>query len=234
MTDLCVMLPTRHRPDMARRCVDSLLETATGEPELMLVIDEDDGSYDGDAFADVHKITVTRGTLVTAINAAATFLAPNYDALMLVADDMTFQTPGWDTELLAALDDMGGTGIVGWDDKRRYDVLEHVLMSSDIVQALGYFAVPQMSHFYIDNCWTELGKRAGLLRYCPDVIIEHRHWSVSDETAHDEVYTAAETAHGGPDLAAFQAYRDGQLKLDVAMLRRKFSRDASWVLSRVA
>lgn len=232
MTDLCVMLPTRHRPDMARRCIDSLLETATGEPELMLVIDDDDDSYAG--WEDVHKITVTRGTLVTAINAAATFLAPTYGAVMLVADDMTFETEGWDEKLLAALADIGGTGIIGWDDRRRYDVLEHVLISSDIVQALGYFAVPSMSHFYIDNCWTELGKRSGLLRYCPDVVIEHKHYSVCPETAHDEVYTEAETAHGGPDLAAFQEYRANQLPHDVALLRRKYAKDVAWVLSRVA
>jgi GT2 family glycosyltransferase len=234
MTDLCVMLPTRHRPEMARRCIDSFRETVSSpEVELTLVVDDDDHSYD-EGFEGVHKATVTRGTLVTAINVAAAFLAPDFGALMLVADDMIFQTPGWDEKLLAALGEIGGTGIVGWDDKRRYDALEHVLMSTDIVRALGYFANPAMSHFYIDNAWTELGKRSGLLRYCPDVIIEHKHYSVDPETVRDEVYTAAETAHGGPDLAAFQQYRTDQLPLDVAMLRREFSRDVSWVLSRVA
>ena len=231
MTDLCVMLPTRRRPEMARRCIDSLLETAAGDPELMLITDDDDDSYDG--WEDVSRITVTRSTLVTAVNAAATVLAPSYGALMLAADDLVFQTPGWDEKLLAALEDLGGTGIVGWDGKRRYDVLEHVLISSDIVQALGYFAVPSMAHFYIDNCWTELGKRAGLLRYCPDVVIEHRHHLVCAEQARDEVYAEAETAHGGPDLAAFHEYRANQMPHDVAMLRRKFSSDVRWVLSRV-
>jgi hypothetical protein len=233
MTDLCVILPTRHRPEMARRCIDSFGATVKGDTELMLVVDDDDDSYN-EGFGDLHKITVTRGTLVTAVNAAATFLAPTYDAIMLVADDMVFRTEGWDSELLAGLEDLGGTGFVGWDGKRRYDVLEHVLISSDIVQALGYFALPQLAHFYVDNVWTELGKRAGLLRFCPDVLIEHLHHSVCAETVHDDVYKDAETAHGDADLAAFQQYRVDQMPHDVALLRRKFSPDIRWVLGKVA
>jgi hypothetical protein len=48
------------------------------------------------------------------------------------------------------------------------------------------------------------------------------------------LYLSTEDRFGASDLAAFQEYRVNQLPHDVALLRRKFSRDVSWVLSRVA
>ena len=233
MSDLCVFLPTRQRPEMAARCIASFRETkALDATDLILVVDDDDDSYAD--VTDHDKITVTRDTLVTAVNAAAEFLAPHYDALFLAADDLVFVTPGWDRLMLGTLDGMGGTGMVYPDDKRRYDVPEHVLMSSDLITELGWFCEPSMAHFYVDNVWAELGKRTGLIRFCPDAVIEHRHYSVCEDTPHDEVYRQAESAHGGPDLAAFHAWRAEKMPFEVSRLRRRFSSDVAWVLSRVA
>jgi hypothetical protein len=233
MTDLCVMLPTRHRPEMARRCIDSFRDTkASGDTDLFLIIDDDDDSYAD--VTDADKITATRGTLITAVNAAASVLAGHYDALFLAADDLVFITPGWDTLMLATLEGLGGTGIVFPDGKRRYDVPEHPLISSDWVRELGHFAEPSVAHFYCDNAWAELGKRTGLIRFCPEAVIEHRHHSVCADTPHDETYREAEEAHGAADLEAFQQWRADVMPYEVARLRRAFSPDVAWVLSRVA
>ena len=233
MSDLCVFLPTRKRPEMAQRCIDSFRETKTlDSTDLILVVDDDDDSYPDDIGCD--RITLTRGTLVTAVNGAAAFLAPHYDALFLAADDLMFVTQGWDEVMLAALEDLGGTGIVMPDGKRRYDVPEHPLISSDWVTELGHFAEPALGHFYVDNVWAELGKRTGLIRFCPEAVIEHRHYSVCPETVHDEVYREAEDAHGGPDLEAFRQWQADRMPFEVARLRRRFNQDVAWVLSKVA
>ncbi len=233
MTDLCVMLPTRKRPEMARQCIDSFRETrASDDTDLILVIDDDDTSYED--FTDVDKVTATRGNLITAVNAAASVLAEHYDALFLAADDLVFVTPGWDTLMLGTLEGMGGTGIVFPDDKRRYDVPEHPLISADWVRELGHFAEPSLAHFYCDNAWAELGKRTGLIRFCPEAVIEHRHYSVCAETPHDETYREAEEAHGAADLQAFQEWQASRMPYEAARLRRRFSKDVEWVLSRVA
>ena len=233
MTDLCAFLPTRKRPEMAARCIASFRETkALDSTDLILVVDDDDESYAD--VTDADKITVTRGTLITAVNAAAAVLAGHYDALFLAADDLVFITPGWDELMLKALTDLGGTGIVMPDDKRRYDVPEHPLISSDWVRELGHFAEPSLGHFYPDNCWAELGKRTGLIRYCPEAVIEHRHHSVCAETPHDATYREAEEAHGQADLQAFHQWQADRMPHEVARLRRRFSPDVEWVLSRVA
>ena len=232
MTDLCVFLPTRRRPEMAARCIASFRETrALESTDLVLVVDDDDDSCAD--VKDTDKITAPRGTLVTAVNGAAAFLAPHYDALFLAADDLVFVTPGWDRLMLAALEEMGGTGIVYPDGKRRYDVPEHPLISSDWIRELGHFAEPSLAHFYVDNCWAELGKRSGLIRYCPDAVIEHRHYSVCAETPHDETYREAEGKFGASDLAAYQEWRANALPFEVAKLRRQFNPDVQWLLSRV-
>jgi hypothetical protein len=157
-----------------------------------------------------------------------------YDVLAWFGDDNVFRTPGWDRIMLGCLEDMGGSGWVYADDKRRSDVPEHWMCSSDVVKALGWYANPAMGHFYIDNTIAELGKRAGLIRWCPEAVVEHLHYSVAPQTVRDEVYLSTEDRFGASDLQAFQEYRVNQLPHDVALLRRKFSKDVSWVLSQVA
>ena len=90
-----------------------------------------------------------------------------------------------------------------------------------------------MNMYYVDNAVAELGKKAGLIRFCPDAVIEHRHYSVDPETAHDEMYRSAEDMFGASDLAAYQEWRGSVMGNEVAVLRRNFSEDVRWVLSRV-
>ena len=62
--------------------------------------------------------------------------------------------------------------------------------------------------YYGDNIIGELGKRAGLIRYVPEAVIQHQHYTVDPDTPHDETYKTAEDTWGAPDLAAFHAYGD--------------------------
>jgi len=161
-------------------------------------------------------------------------MADVYDVLMWVGDDNVFRTPAWDRIMLDCLESMGGSGWVYPDDKRRNDVPEHWACSSDVVKALGWYANPALGHFYIDNSTAELGKRAGLIRFCPDAVVEHLHYSVAPETVRDEVYVSTEERFGAADMQAYQEWRVNQMPHDIALLRRKFSKDVSWVLGRVA
>jgi len=230
LPDLCVFIPTRHRRELAEKTIASFRETTLGDVDLYLVVDEDDDSYQG---IDADVITTGRGTLVTAINEAALQLAEKYRMLFLAADDMIFETPGWDLFMTGALDAMGGTGFVFPDDKRRYDVPEHPLISSDIVKALGWFAEPGFGHFYIDNVWGELGKRLGLIRFCPQAVIAHQHWTINPDVTRDETYKSAEECFGGPDETEYHLWRATRMQNQAAMLRRSFNPDVRWVLELI-
>ena len=232
--DLLVMVPTRGRPDWCARLLESFRDTSTCA-DIVFVLDPDNE----DEYADVewgdamHGVLAPRGTLQDKLNQTASAYAGAYRVLMWCGDDHVFKTQGWDKLMLGVLEDMGGHGWVYPDTKRRADVPEIWMCSSDLVEALGWFFNPQLSHFCGDNSVGELGKRAGLIRWCPQAVIEHLHYSVTPETERDKVYSESEAAFGESDLAAFQAWRASQLANEVAVLRRNFSEDVRWVLSRV-
>lgn len=233
---LLVMVPTRGRRALAERCLKSFTETrALDSTEILFISDPDDDSYDGmDWGIATHVVLDPREYVTGKLNKTAAVMADGYDALMHTGDDNVFVTPGWDAVMLGTLDAMGGSGWVYPDNKRRADVPEMWLCSSDIVQALGWFLCPALQMYYVDNVVAETGKRAGLIRFCPEAVIEHRHYSVDPSAAHDATYREAEDKFGAADLAAFQQWRATQLPMDVAMLRREFSPDLAWVLSKVA
>jgi hypothetical protein len=232
--DLMVMVPTRGRPEQLRRLLDSFAETATCA-DIAVITDPDDDSYDGFDFGDAARAVLEpRAFLAGKLNKTAEAFADIYRTLMWVADDHVFITPGWDKIMLDCLAEMGGSGWVYPDDKRRSDVPEIWMCSSDVVQALGWFANPALSHFYLDNSIGELGKRSGLIRWCPQAVIEHRHYSVTRDVERDEVYRTTEEMFGTSDLAAFQQWRSDQMGNEVAVLRRQFSPDVAWVMDLVA
>jgi hypothetical protein len=217
--------------------VERLLESYdknTDFAEMAFIIDPDDQeTYEGIDWKDtIHGVLDPRGSLGEKLNHSADSLVEGYDALMFVADDHVFRTPGWDTILMKALKEMGGSGFVYPDDRRRNDIPETVLISSDVIKALGYFAPPTLKHYYQDNAWAELGKRSGLIKFVPEVVIEHLHYSVCAETQKDETYSYAEATWGASDLQAFQEWRESRMPIEVSMLRRKFSPDVKWVLSK--
>jgi hypothetical protein len=201
----------------------------------MVILDEDDeAAYETVDWQDaMHGVLAPRGTLAVKLNQTAAAMAAVYPALMWCGDDHVFRTAGWDKAMLAVLEQLGGHGWVYPDTVRRRDVPEIWLSSSDVVRALGWFFPPAMGHYYGDNAVGELGKRTGLIRCCPEAVVEHLHYSVTPGAERDATYAEAEDQHGAADLAAFQEWRAGQMGNDVAVLRRQFSPDVAWVLSRV-
>lgn len=231
--DLLVMVPTRGRREQCERLLETFTETATCA-DLLFITDADDNSYSGMEWGEASVATLEpREYLSGKLNKTGVAFADVYGTLAWFGDDVAFRTPGWDKLLLAALEDLGGSGWVYPDDKRRNDVPEHWMVSSDVVKALGWFANPVLNHFYLDNSVGELGKRAGLIRWCPEAIVEHLHYSVAPGVERDETYRSTEDMFGESDLAAFQEWRSSQLANEVSVLRRNFSEDVRWVLSRV-
>lgn len=233
--DLLVMVPTRGRRAQCERLLESFRETSTCA-DLAFITDPDDQEmYAGVDWGDAAVgVLEPREYLTGKLNKTAEAMAGMYRVLMWAGDDHVFKTPGWDWIMLAALEDMGGSGWVYPDDKRRQDVPEIWMCSSDVVKALGWFANPALSHYYIDNTIAELGKRSGLLRYCPEAVVEHLHYQVAPGTEHDATYRETENAFGTTDLAAFGQWRTDIAPYEVALLRRQFSKDISWVIGRVS
>lgn len=229
-----VIVPTRKRPEQVKRFIESF-EATTDNAELLFVTDGDDESYkEFDWHGFGNAVLTPRGSVVEKLNFAAKEMADSYDHLMHLGDDCVFVTEHWDTLLVNALDNAGGSGWVYPDNKRRHDVPECWLVSTDIVKSTGWFLNPIFKHYYVDNCTADIGRRTSLLHYVPEVVIEHRHYSVCQETEHDEVYSEPEQLYGARDLQAYQAWANShEVAALVSKLRREFNPDVKWVLSKI-
>ena len=232
---LLVIVPTRQRRETCERLMDSF-EKTTDNAELLFVTDSDDDSYeDMDWRGHRSAVIDPRGCLVEKLNrAVAGVIGESEDPIMWLGDDHVFVTEHWDTLMLEALEDLGGSGWVYPNDLRRADVPETWLCSRDVIRTLGWYANPVLKHYFIDNSIADLAKRANLIRYCPDVIIAHHHYSVDPETERDDLYRETERNYGDHDMKAFQEWRSGsQVAMEVSRLRRKFNPDVQWVLGKV-
>jgi hypothetical protein len=231
-----VMVPTRGRRANCERLIESFRETASPGTDLVFILDVDDqDTYEGVDWGPASAAVLDpRDYLVGKLNKMASAMVDLYPALMWLGDDNVFRTSGWDRLMLDALENLGGSGWVYPDDKRRSDVPEHWLCSSDVVKALGWFANPHMGHFYIDNSIADLGNRSRLIRYCPEAIIAHLHYQVDAETERDRTYQETEATWGQSDLVAFRKWQAEQAAYEVALLRRKFNPDVRWVTGKVA
>ena len=216
---LLVVLPTRSRPESARRFTEAFHATiASDKTSLMLVLDDDDDdSRAGLGGLDVASLTIPRAPLTVKLNHAAGIYAPHYAAMLFCGDDNVPRTTGWDMAMMGAL--AGGQGMVYANDLIRNDVPCSVLITSGIVEALGWFANPALNHFYIDNTWADLGAGAGCLTYLPHVIIEHLH-PAGGKAPSDALYEETRARWWDADEAAYAVWRAGQMEADVEKVKK--------------
>ena len=241
MSDLLVMVPTRGRRANCERLLKSFRETASPGTDIAFIIDDDDeATYEGMDWGNaLHGVLSPRGTLREKLNQTAAAMRDAYPVLLWTGDDHVFHPPKegqepWDTAMLATLDDMGGHGWVYPDTVRRRDVPEIWMADTALITDLDWFFPPAVNQYYADNIIGELAKRAGLIRFCPEAVIEHLHYSIHPGVERDATYLEAEGTYGQADLKAFNQWRTDHLSIQAAVLRRNYSRDVAWVLSRVA
>lgn len=221
MADLYVLVPSRGRPASIERLVKACADTCTADTRLHFAFDDDDLALRANiAAAAGHRYTVgPRDGLAGWTNQLAARHVKRGDAVALasIGDDMLPVTPGWDRMLLDALP--AGGGFAYPDDQRRDDIPEAVVITTAIVAELGWMCAPGLHHWFIDNVWADLGRAAGCLAYCPDVLVRHLHPNVCPDTRPDGTYHDAAQRFDS-DLAAYQRWRLFRMPRDVAAVRR--------------
>ncbi|HEV2355689.1 MAG TPA: glycosyltransferase family A protein [Puia sp.] len=232
---LLVIVPARGRKANCERLLESFRETAgNADTEILVITDPDDQeTYEDMDWGNAqHAVMSPRGSYIEKLNHGWNAFREDYDAFMCLGDSNVFITSGWDVILLKMLDSLGGSGWVYPENGRRRDIPEHWLASADVTRMSGWLAPPDVKMYYGDNIIADLGKSSGLLRYCPEAVIEHRHYSVTGEER-DATYAEAEDTHGEPDREAYLRWRAGKMPHQVARLRREFNPDIKWILGRI-
>ena len=219
---LTVLCPTYKRgPETLMAVQQSFLDTrGSRDTQLVFVTEPNDktwldGQKDYNALFRVLILDQPSGNMAAALNAAW----PRYtgaSVLGFIGDDHRFRSRGWDTEILDALK---GGGIAYGDDLVQGENLPtQWFVSTPIVEALGWFALPQCRHFYLDNCWKCLGEDAGCLYYLPEVKIEHLHFSYGKSEL-DETYVHTMQVGTGDDVRFAEWYNSPQYEIDVARVK---------------
>jgi hypothetical protein len=219
--DLLVITPTRGRPGRLTEMLDGTLALSRAQTDIAVACDADDPASAGYAdlrWRDNERViwyTGPRQSVSGWVNQVALEQMHGYRALMVLCDDHIPRTEAWDSLLLDAIGQMGGTGIAYGDDLLQGANLPTAAMiSSNIVAALGWMAEPGMKHYHIDNVWKDLGEGAGCLAYLPGVILEHCH-PFAGKASYDVTYT--EESNLGPhDQAAYSRWCEERRAADVA------------------
>jgi len=216
--DLLVIVPTRGRLANCQRLTESVEATRELDTDMVFVADTDDeDTYDGltlPPWAQIHF--VPRQPIGPKRNLFAVPAANEYPAVMCSDDDHEAETKGWDRLLLEPLKD--GPGISYPDDKRRIDIPETPVVTSDIIKALGWICEPSMNHYYIDNVWADLANSINRLFYVPEVIHRHHHYHLDPSVKRDQTYADGEV-NGPHDMAAYARWRETRMEADIATVR---------------
>jgi hypothetical protein len=178
MRDLAIITPSRGRPWHMQRLMVALADTCQLDTALYVYADEDDPRLDDYKQLGLDHLEVgPRDTLAALTNRAAAELADSYQHIASLGDDHVPRTAGWDRELCAEIGSMGGTGFA-YGAGSRWVIPEAVVVSSDIVKALGWFMNPACMHYKVDDTWLELGLAAKCISYRHDVLIEHMQFGI--------------------------------------------------------
>ena len=220
---LIVVCPSRNRPTKASEAYRAFLQTKElDDTRMVFVVDDDDATL-GDYYAkDLPVWTVPAGQgMAGALNAVAVTLADEYDITGFVGDDHRFRTKGWDRLVEGNLDPLTRYGIVYGRDLIRDDIPTHVFIRSDIILALGWMALPDAKHLYLDNAWAELGRRAGCIVQIPEIVVEHMH-PTAGKAQWDADYARVNAQHVySHDGQVYARWIDsGRAELDAAVVRR--------------
>jgi hypothetical protein len=190
---MCVVVPSRGRPENAERLAQAFKDTNT-EADLYVIIDNDDPKWNEYAKSENYKKLPAdnkTGGCAKSLNTGAVYLLditkfPLYDYFVFMGDDHIPRTQGWDKAFIQALGQ--STGIVYGDDLLQGANLPTAFgMSRDLVNELRGMTFPGCVHLFFDNFVKQLGLDLEYLKYLPDVIIEHLH-PVAGKAEMDEGY----------------------------------------------
>jgi hypothetical protein len=223
--NMCVVVPSRGRPENADRLAKAFIDT-NAKADLYFVVDNDDPRWEDYTRHDKYTVLPAdnkTGGCAASLNTGAVMLLdiikfPLYDYFVFMGDDHIPRTEGWDQAFYQAL--RYNTGIAYGDDLLQGANLPTAFaMTRDLVDELRGMTFPGCIHLFFDNFVKQLGLDLEYLKYLPDVIIEHLH-PVAGKAEMDEGYARVNQPKWyEQDLLTLQKYL---ASAEYAELVRKF------------
>lgn len=207
-----MIVPSRKRPKACAELLEEFLKTSE-DAEILFGLDDDDKSEFPTAVLEAAEIN-PRLRMGGTLNLLANKYAEKYEYIGFMGDDHRPRTQGWDRILCDAIGDKPGVAY-GDDLLQGANLPTAVVLSSSIVQKIGYMVPPTLVHMYMDNFWRDFGDKLGNLQYRPDVIIEHLHYLAGkaiNDLQYQEVNSSSVYEN---DRIAYGLYQAGQFDKDI-------------------
>jgi hypothetical protein len=208
-----VILPSRSRPDNVERCINALKENSVISDFCVAIDDDQSDLYprlDGVIY-EVNPRLRMNGTL----NLVANKYASKYKTIYFLGDDHLVKTKSWDRYLAEAINIKGYGLAYGNDLLQGKNLATAVMMSTNIIEILGFMAPPKLIHLFMDNFWMTLGLKINSLYYFDDVIIEHLH-PYAGKAEMDAGYVDANSEEvGSADQKEFVRYLSEEFEDDL-------------------
>lgn len=188
---ISILCPSRGRPEIFERMVNSIVNNGTGRSEILVYLDEDDPQRSAYPLTLVDEVVTgpSRG-LGKIWNQLARFAKG--DLLMMANDDLVFITKEWDRRIIETINETAPRDdiFVAWADDGAPNSAGRCtfpIVSRSWFEVLGYLA-PECFHFLWHDTWVgDIGKRLGRTMFIADVLIEHRHYAFK-KANYDETY----------------------------------------------
>jgi hypothetical protein len=188
-----IVIPSRSRPHNFQRLIAACLSTGTSTTTWVR-LDEDDASLSQYAALSMPKnweVIIGQRVPLSEVYNEAYRKIPETSHWIFIADDVVPVTYKWDQKLIEAAGPDGMAVPTGGETTGGYP---HFALGGELVRSIGWLALPGLDRIYIDTCWRDIADQRGVLRYVPEVTLEHRHFS-NGKALFDRTYKKEKKAH---------------------------------------
>jgi hypothetical protein len=189
---IAIILPVRDggtgRSERLKKCLDSYKDFTQNLSDVFILVDEDDvekykflNNYDVEVLVVPHP-----KTLMEKINYYALDISSKYKYVGFVGDDIIFKMH-WESEFFKFLSSVDFGLAYANDLIQDGRVPTHPFITSNMINALGFFGCPAVNHNFFDNYWLDMVRLVGDVKYFNEIIMEHNHQSL-DNNLKDKIY----------------------------------------------
>lgn len=225
---IIICVPTRGARESLKKLISTWRETTSGLSTLLLGIDEDQLYM----YEEIQK-ELPPGSYVKLFDKVLPHCPKlellsqqgmnlGYSIICSIGDDFVFHTKGWEEEVIAWQEREKGI-CYGNDLLQGAALATCAFIHSEVIKATGYICPPGLKSYRCDNYWTDLGIITHRIRYFPDIIIEHAHWSAkymdgTQKAQVDETYRLGGT-YEHSDAAIYDKFvKEGGLQRDAKLV----------------
>ena len=228
--------PSRGRPELAKRLIDTATETQTGDTEFLFYLNDDDEKLEQykDLLDEKHYTIGLNQSTCYSWNLMAD-KATN-DIVMLMGDDVQVQTKDWDRLIADQFDKYedkilmvvpsdgrakgnkkSGSETKLWPDEPL--PAAHFAVHKNWVNTLGYLAPPFFWHWHVDTYTQKVARKLNRCLYLPTVTFKAK--KIIDDNAGKQIRHNLNI--NLRDNFVWKKVRDRHLQTDVNLLKEKIN-----------